>query len=251
MMLSSSNYEDAAHYYRLLMSAGGNIPEKFPEDSNNNQKDYAKAIQNCFDAMATEEERRCLLPPTGLVRSGGGAHSAQMPDEGKRNEIQERLRKLVMAGLVDLYIQTGLMAPDILANAKKLEISSPYTHLKAIKKARSERAEGHGLGVPPDLRDHFQKLRARLVKGEQDIDDLTAELGKKSCDVSRLFERIPGYEAPHPKRGGKKRKKESGKESGKGSGGSGHGGGGGGPPPAAGGAGSMVGNIMAFLNKSV
>ena len=254
-------YPDAAYYYRSMMGEGGNLPDKFPNDNSGNHKAYAEAIHRCFNAMATEEEKLILLPPRGQARSGGVPHAAVLPDEGKRNAIQVRLKNLVIAGLVELFVRSDLTPPINLAKHKKLLLSSPHSYLTEIGRAREE---SQGLGVPTDLKAHFQSLRLKLVAGEKDEDDLTHEISKDMFNVDRLLKRIPNYEQPKDQRGGNHRKKKNphepdsdGKGSGKkkkssssGGGGGGVGEGGGGPPPAGGGGGSIRASITSFFTKN-
>ena len=66
-------------------------------------------------AMALDKEKQILLLPRGQARSRGGRHTAGTPEEGQRNAIQVRLKNLVIAGLVELFVRSDLHPPQCLS----------------------------------------------------------------------------------------------------------------------------------------
>ena len=137
-------------------NCGKSSVDGFHNDPSGDHKRYATRIEEVFQAMCTQAEKNVLLPAKAVARVHGEPYETAPPDEEERNKIQTRLRHLVIAGLVDLFVRAHCKIPYGLAVNGKLPLRAPEAHVKTIRDKDSH-------AVPIDLRGHFQELRKKLV----------------------------------------------------------------------------------------
>ena len=195
-------YMDAANFYRVIMAKGGLVPERFDQDGRGDKKACANQIFRAFDAMVKPDEKIVLMPPRAAARVPGDRHAITRPDEGERTNIENRLKHLVIAGLVHLYIESGKDVPWGLAQSTgNLPLSGPNEHFYNIptEDAGKTLFKTQLLQNPGDVKACFQALRALI-----ETKDLGRDLDNPAFKMDRLLQHIPDYTSPVRK----KRKKD-------------------------------------------
>ncbi len=124
-------------------------------------KSRVKQIQEYFDAMATDEERKMFSP----LLMGAGAGAGAATDEGEKRRVLDLLNVLMVARLAQGFKDAGVKVPRNLQKNKQgvwpsLPSSGLQDRLGALKKVFTVNSKGEK--VPADFpadKEDFAKFR--------------------------------------------------------------------------------------------